>query len=59
MKITHKKIKTPLIKIHFLKNQYYKSKTKYFTKVDSLTLQLKQVLKIIYLYKKNKKKYFF
>lgn len=54
MKIKHKKILKPLIKLHFLKNQFYKQFIKAKC-VNNVTLQLKQALKIIYLYKKKKK----
>lgn len=58
MKVKHKKILKPLIKLHFLKNQVYKKAfdTKCLT---NLTLHLKQLLKIIYLYNKKNKKILF
>lgn len=58
MKIQYKKILKPLIKLHFLKNQYYKY-LKDSDWLNTITVQLKQSLKIIYLYDKKKKKFFF
>lgn len=58
MKIQYKKILKPLIKLHFLKNQYYKY-LKDSDWLNTITVQLKQSLKIIYLYDKKKKKILF
>lgn len=55
MKIKYKKILKPLVNIHFLKNQFYKQVVN-SKSLNTITLELKQILKIIYLYNKNKKK---
>ena len=54
MKIKFKQTSRLLIKLHLLKYQMYKN---YFnTNLNDLTIELKQALKIIYLYNKKKKK---
>ena len=58
MKIKQKKILKPLIKLHLLKTQIYKQANG-LQSLNTSVLQLKQVLKIIYLYSKNKKKILF
>jgi len=60
MKTTLKSPIRSLIKLHFLKHQMYKKKSyKYIRSafVDNITIELKQALKIIYLYHTQKKKY--
>ena len=58
MKIKKKKILKPLVKLYLLKNQFYKQTNK-FKCLNKTMLQLKQSLKIIYLYKIKKKKILF
>ena len=56
MKIKLKQKSKSLIKLHLLKYQVYKN---YFnTSFNNITIELKQALKIIYLYNKKKKKNF-
>ena len=58
MKTTLKSPIRSLIKLHFLKHQMYKKKSyKYIRSafVDNITIELKQALKIIYLYHTQKK----
>ena len=55
MKIKNKKNLKPLIKLYLLKNQFYKQSSK-LKSLNKTMLQLKQSLKIIYLYKQKKKK---
>jgi len=58
MKIKIKKKSRSLIKLHVLKYQIYKNYKKYFFKanVENISTNLKQALKLIYLYNlKNKK----
>jgi len=58
MKIKSTKKSRSLIKLHILKYQIYKNYNKYFsnTNIENLTIEIKQALKIIYLYHvKNKK----
>ena len=55
MKINRKKILKPLVKLHFLKNQFYKQFFNFQSTTNTVTLQLKQALKTIYLYEKKKK----
>lgn len=57
MKIKLKQKSKSLIKLHLLKYQVYKN---YFnTSFNNITIELKQALKIIYLYNKKKKKILF
>ena len=58
MKIKNKKNLKPLIKLYLLKNQFYKQSSK-LKSLNKTMLQLKQSLKIIYLYKQKKKKNLF
>lgn len=58
MKIKNKKNLKPLIKLYLLKNQFYKQSSK-LKSLNKTMLQLKQSLKIIYLYKQKKKKILF
>ena len=58
MKINRKKNLKPLVKLHFLKNQFYKQFFNFQSTTNTVTLQLKQALKTIYLYEKKKKKNF-
>ena len=58
MKIKINKKSRSLIKLHILKYQIYKNYNKYFfnENIENLTIEIKQALKIIYLYHvKNKK----
>jgi len=58
MKIKYKKVLRPLIKLFFLKNQLYK-KIVNLKSLNTLTLQIKKSIKIIYLYNKYKKNILF
>ena len=61
MKINSNKYPRSLIKLYLLKNQIYTSSINSINKIclDAFTLELKQSLKIIYLYHTKKKKILF
>lgn len=58
MKIRRKRILKPLIQLYFLKNQFYKQFIT-FKNINTVILELKQALKILFLYNKKKKNILF